>query len=137
MDQEKEALFDALDIIRANLDRSVANLVKSSILTTQQGKRIEYLMKNPAKKAEVLAEWQEARKVWMHPKLMPILKAWEKSASTGVCDWCGSEQPGECIKDHIMQDANDAIKSVMPKVPKGKKKLSTEDQLAQPYFNVL
>lgn len=135
MDKDKEAIFDALDIIRKNQDESVAKLVKRKILSLQQGKRIDYLMKHPGKKQEVLAEWYESRAVWMHPGLKPVLDRWNKTLADGVCDWCGSEDISACLQDHIIRAANDVIKSVMPKPAKRKKKmLSAEDLLAAPYF---
>ncbi len=135
VDKETEAIFDALDIIRANEDSSVSNLVKRGVMTPQQGKRIDYLMKHPGRKREILEQWKKERKIWMHTGLKPILARWQKSEAAGVCEWCGSETPQECIKDHIMSDVNEVINSVMPKKPRGRKTPTADDQLAQPYFD--
>ncbi len=135
MDKEKEALFDVLDIVAANQDQTVAALRKREILTPQQEKRITYLMNHPGRRNEVLAEWKEARKVWLHPALKTAWARWERSIADGVCDWCGSEDVPSCIQEHIMRDANAVVNAFKPKPPPRKKSRDATDKLAQSYFD--
>ena len=112
--EEKEAIFDALDIINSNKEATAADLVRRGLLTKQQEKRISYLMDHSGQRDAILAEWREVRKAHIHPRLKEMLVLWERSESNGVCEWCGSSDLASCIQGHILESANDVILGLDP-----------------------
>lgn len=121
-ESEKQAIFDALDIVNANKDEAVPNLVRRGVLTEQQARRIDYLMQNAVQRAQLLDEWKKERQAHIHPGLKEIALKWTLGLTSGVCQWCGSEIPADCVQGHVIEAANNIINSLTPKPARRKKK---------------